>query len=77
MHRHLELDGGQHGESDQTRYDAARDAWLRSQGFKVLRFWNHQVMSEWEIIADPLWDKLQRLPSPPTPLPRRGEGGSD
>ncbi len=25
----LELDGGQHGESEQSRYDAARDAWLR------------------------------------------------
>jgi very-short-patch-repair endonuclease len=42
----LELDGGQHGESVQTRYDVARDAWLRSQGFWILRFWNHQVIPE-------------------------------
>ena len=55
----LELDGGQHGESEQTRYDAARDAWLRSQGFKMLRFWNHQVISEWEMVEDTLWNELQ------------------
>jgi very-short-patch-repair endonuclease len=70
----LELDGGQHGESDQTRYDAARDAWLRSQGFKVLRFWSHQVMSEWEMIEDTLWDELQQSPHP-QPLSRAGERG--
>jgi very-short-patch-repair endonuclease len=67
----LKLEGGQHGEPDQTLYDAARDAWLRSQGFKVWRFWNHHVMSEWEMIADTLWDELQRSPSPPTPLSPR------
>jgi adenine-specific DNA-methyltransferase len=71
----LELDGGQHGEPDQTRYDAARDAWLHSQGFKVLRFWNHQVMSEWEMIVDTLWDELQRSPLTPNPSPAAGRGG--
>ena len=53
---------------------AARDGWLRSQGFKVLRFWNHQVMPEWEMIADTLWDELQRS-SHPQPLSRGGERG--
>ena len=38
----VELDGGQHAE--QTEYDAQRDAWLREQGFAVLRFWNNDVM---------------------------------
>ena len=37
----VELDGSQHGES---AYDAVRDAWLRGQGFTVVRFWNHEVM---------------------------------
>ena len=70
----LELDGGQHGEPGQEDYDSKRDAWLRSQGFNMLRFWNHQVMSEWEVIEDTLWEELHRSPSSPTPLPRRGEG---
>ena len=38
----IEIDGGQHSES---KRDAARDAWLRSQGFSVLRFWNNDVLS--------------------------------
>jgi very-short-patch-repair endonuclease len=36
----IELDGGQHAGSMR---DAERDAWLRSQGFRVLRLWNNDV----------------------------------
>ncbi len=36
----IEVDGGQHAES---RSDAVRDAFFRSQGFRVLRFWNDEV----------------------------------
>lgn len=38
----IEVDGGQHQESE---YDARRDAYLRSRGFAVLRFWNDDVWS--------------------------------
>lgn len=38
----IELDGGQHGEL-QTQ-DNARTLWLESQGWKVLRFWNNEVL---------------------------------
>jgi very-short-patch-repair endonuclease len=37
----IEVDGGQHAESEK---DTVRDAWFRSQRFKVLRFWNHEVL---------------------------------
>jgi len=40
----VEIDGGQHAE--QAEYDAKRDAWLEQQQFRVLRFWNTQVMQE-------------------------------
>ncbi len=70
----LELDGGQHGEPVQESYDAARDAWLRSQGFKVLRFWNHQVMSEWDVVEDTLWNALPANPHTPNPSPAAGRG---
>jgi very-short-patch-repair endonuclease len=36
----VELDGDQHVGSV---HDRKRDAWLRSQGFEVLRFWNEDV----------------------------------
>ena len=37
----VELDGGQHAESVS---DAKRDAYLASEGWRVLRFWNNDVM---------------------------------
>ena len=37
----VEVDGGQHAES---RRDAVRDAYLRDQGYRVLRFWNNEVL---------------------------------
>src|SRR5262245_4132730 len=38
----IEVDGGQHFESQS---DKRRDAHLRSQGFRVLRLWNNDVLS--------------------------------
>ncbi|MCH8998490.1 MAG: endonuclease domain-containing protein [Proteobacteria bacterium] len=37
----IEVDGGQH--AVQPERDARRDAWLAEQGYRVLRFWNHEV----------------------------------
>lgn len=37
----VECDGGQHAESTA---DAVRDAWFAGQGFRTLRFWNHDVL---------------------------------
>jgi very-short-patch-repair endonuclease len=42
----IELDGSQHQE--QSEYDIMRTAYLESQGFQVLRFWNAQVMNDIE-----------------------------
>jgi very-short-patch-repair endonuclease len=40
----VEVDGGQHGEEDARRYDAIRTARLERDGFRVLRFWNQDVL---------------------------------
>jgi very-short-patch-repair endonuclease len=39
----IELDGSQHAEN---RRDERRDAWLRSRGFEVMRFWNNDVLTK-------------------------------
>lgn len=39
----IEADGGQHGMPDGERSDQVRDAFLKSQGFTVLRFWNSDI----------------------------------
>ena len=44
----VEVDGGQH--SQQAEYDSARTAWLEAQEYRVLRFWNRQVLKEIEAV---------------------------
>lgn len=66
----IELDGGQHAE--QGTYDQQRDAWLRSQGYAVLRFWNSDVMQQLEGVLEQIRCAVGR--SPLAPLPRVGEG---
>jgi very-short-patch-repair endonuclease len=46
----VELDGGQHAENQE--YDAARDEWLKSVGYRVLRFWNNQILEEWDAVQE-------------------------
>ena len=52
----VELDGSQHAES---KRDEARDRWLRAQGYRVLRVWNHQLNAERESVLEAIWHALQ------------------
>ena len=65
----IEVDGGQHA----TEVDAPRSAIIAEEGYRVIRFWNHEVLGNregvWSVIGSAL-----RTPHPtPTP-PHRGEG---
>jgi very-short-patch-repair endonuclease len=40
----IEVDGGQH--ADRSAQDAARTEWLVHRGFRVLRFWNDEVLRD-------------------------------
>jgi very-short-patch-repair endonuclease len=55
----IELDGSQHAE--QSDYDMRRDTFLRSRGFRVLRFWNNDVLVRTEVILETIYEALQRL----------------
>ena len=44
----VEVDGGQHVERQSQ--DAQRTAWLKAQGFRVLRFWNNEVLANVEAV---------------------------
>jgi very-short-patch-repair endonuclease len=52
----IELDGSQHLE--QEAYDAERTAFLESRGYRVLRFWNNQVMNEIEGVLHVIYAAL-------------------
>ena len=73
----VEADGGQHVQSPR---DAARDAWLMRQGFRVLRFWNDEILQQTDAVLESIWKALrEEAPSPPAPLPQgeRGEQPTD
>ena len=52
----IELDGSQHLE--QHEYDMERTEFLRSKGYKVLRFWNNEVMNDIDPVLNVIWDAL-------------------
>ena len=53
----IELDGSQHLE--QTEYDAERTEYLKSKGYKVLRFWNNDVTNHMDAVLNMIWNTLQ------------------
>ncbi|MBI5429944.1 MAG: endonuclease domain-containing protein [Nitrosomonadales bacterium] len=56
----IELDGGQH--QDQVAYDEQRTAFLRGNGWRVLRFWNNDVMNNLEGVLSTIAETLEVLP---------------
>jgi very-short-patch-repair endonuclease len=54
----VELDGAQHVE--QSDYDAQRDAFLRSNGFRVVQFWNQDVVSRIDVVLETIYEALHR-----------------
>lgn len=52
----VEVDGGQH--NSQHSYDERHDAWLEQQGFRVLRFWNNEVLQNVEGVKGAIWQAL-------------------
>jgi adenine-specific DNA-methyltransferase len=64
----IEVDGGQH--SNQKVYDDRRTSWLQSEGLAVLRFWDHEVLTQLDDVKQVIWNTLNTTPS--LILPRNG-----
>ncbi len=72
----IEIDGGQHFESKEEQRDARRDAYLTGKGFRVLRFNNHDVMSNRQGVLETIAAAIEHAPS--LSLPRkRGRGPTE
>lgn len=54
----IELDGSQHLEQEE--YDEERSEFLKSKGYKILRFWNNDVMNNVDSVLSVIWDTLQK-----------------
>ncbi len=57
----IEIDGGQHGDADE--YEETRTRCLEANGFRILRFWNNDVMENEEGVFDTILEALSPLPS--------------
>ena len=65
----VELDGGQH--SSQIQADQRRTAFIERQGYRVVRFWDNEILSDAEAVLERI---VRVLDGPhPCPLPK-GEG---
>jgi very-short-patch-repair endonuclease len=60
----VEVDGGQHAE-DEIK-DAVRTKYLERAGFRVLRFWNHDVLRDTESVVEAILAALADSTPPPS-----------
>ena len=66
----LEIDGGQH--ANESVRDESRTRILEAHGFKVLRFWNNEVLQNLEGVLQMITQELASHPHPGLP-PQRGK----
>jgi len=67
----VELDGSQHNEQK----DATRTRYLESQGWRILRFWDNDALSQTEAVIEAIWNEIEKPNPHPNPSPD-GRGAS-
>ncbi len=67
----VEIDGGQHMNSTK---DVERDIKLNSMRFSVLRFWNNEIIDNFEGVLMAILQQLQESTPLPNPLPQGARG---
>jgi len=68
----VEIDGGQHNPA--STEGARRTSFLESQGYRILRFWNNEVLQNPEGVQTAIARELHRNHPHPHPPPSKGEG---
>jgi len=59
----IELDGSQHNTDDGKEYDTERTKFLEALGLTVVRYWNHEVLSQTDVVLEDLWTMSSELKS--------------
>ena len=61
----IEIDGSQHARTDRMAADEKRTAYLKAAGYRVLRFWNNEVLQDIEAVMTAIHAVLaERAPHP-------------
>ncbi len=58
----IEVDGGQHAEREV--YDNERTEFLKRCGYRVLRFWNNEVLGDLGSVLEKIYDEIREEPPP-------------
>jgi very-short-patch-repair endonuclease len=56
----LEIDGNPHKEIEIKINDNQRTLWLQGEGFRILRFWNSEIMNDVEGVLEKIKDYLKQ-----------------
>lgn len=66
----IEIDGGQHAAPDVMSHDIVRTGYLEGDGFRVLRFWNNEILENIEGVLAQIRIALTSPPPSPRPSPQ-------
>ncbi|HVA13901.1 MAG TPA: endonuclease domain-containing protein, partial [Stellaceae bacterium] len=58
----VEADGGQHSDN---AYDERRTIWLERRGWRVIRFWNNDILANTHGVQEEILRQLRGDPHPP------------
>jgi len=67
----VEIDGGQHDRSSPPEVE--RSGSLQNEGYRILRFWNNEVLANLDGVHAAIADELGRI-TPTQTLPHQGGG---
>src|SRR5262249_47493751 len=65
----IEVDGAQHNEPENVARDEERSAYLRSRGYRILRFWNNDVLKNIDGVMEAIFAVMHQNEESPPPLP--------
>jgi very-short-patch-repair endonuclease len=72
----IEIDGATNSTESERAYDAHRSAFLQTQGYSVLRFFNDEVFKNIKGVLETIFIALLSMPLTPTLSPQAGRGGA-
>jgi very-short-patch-repair endonuclease len=54
----IEVDGGQHSETENATRDGARTRWLEAEGYRVIRFWNNEIIANIDGVMEAVYSAV-------------------
>jgi very-short-patch-repair endonuclease len=65
----IEVDGSQHNQPENVIRDTERSIYLQSQGYRILRFWNNDVLKNIDGVMEAILAGMHQNEKSPPPLP--------